>query len=128
MPTNNATFGHSEMTYQQLAMDRVRAVEHGRAVIVAATSGVSAIVRPDGSVIAQTGLFTPAALVERVPLRTATTLSDRLGATPEWVMAAAGSRHWRPAWFSRDGAGPRGSTGGHPSTTVSDGDHDSGDN
>jgi apolipoprotein N-acyltransferase len=90
VPTNNATFGHTEMTYQQLAMDRVRAVEHGRAVVVAATSGVSALVRPDGSVIDQTTLFTPAALVERLPLRTATTLSDRLGATPEWVMDAAG--------------------------------------
>ena len=30
VPTNNATFGYTEMTYQQLAMDRVRAVEHGR--------------------------------------------------------------------------------------------------
>ncbi|WP_084468323.1 apolipoprotein N-acyltransferase [Actinokineospora inagensis] len=88
VPTNNATFGRSEMTYQQLAMDRVRAVEHGRSVIVAATSGVSAIVRPDGSVIEQTDLFTPAALVERVPLRTATTMADRLGAWPERVMVA----------------------------------------
>lgn len=90
VPTNNATFGLSEMTYQQLAMDRVRAVEHGRAVIVAATSGVSAIVHPDGSVSQRTGLFTSAALVERVPLRSATTVSDRLGASPEWVMVGAG--------------------------------------
>jgi apolipoprotein N-acyltransferase len=90
VPTNNATFGYTDMTYQQLAMDRVRAVEHGRAVVVAATSGVSAIVRPDGSVSQQTSLFTPAALVERVPLRTATTMSDRLGASPEWVMVGAG--------------------------------------
>ncbi|GLZ37265.1 apolipoprotein N-acyltransferase [Actinokineospora sp. NBRC 105648] len=89
IPTNNATFGRSEMTYQQLAMDRVRAVEHGRAVVVAATSGVSAIVRPDGSVAASTGLFTPEALVERVPLRTATTMADRLGAWPERAMVAA---------------------------------------
>ena len=39
IPTNNATFGRTEMTYQQLAMSRVRAVENGRAVVVAATSG-----------------------------------------------------------------------------------------
>jgi apolipoprotein N-acyltransferase len=90
VPTNNATFGYTEMTYQQLAMDRVRAVEHGRSVIVAATSGVSAIVHPDGSVSQRTGLFTPAALVERVPLRASATLSDRLGASPEWVMVIAG--------------------------------------
>jgi apolipoprotein N-acyltransferase len=90
VPTNNATFGYTEMTYQQLAMDRVRAVEHGRTVVVAATSGVSAIVLPDGTVSQQTGLFTPAALVQRVPLRSATTLSDRLGAWPVWVMVVAG--------------------------------------
>lgn len=90
VPTNNATFGYTDMTYQQLAMDRVRAVEHGRAVVVAATSGVSAIVRPDGSVSQQTGLFTPAALVERVPLRSTTTLSDRLGGWPELVMVIVG--------------------------------------
>jgi apolipoprotein N-acyltransferase len=90
VPTNNATFGWTEMTYQQLAMDRVRAVEHGRSVAVAATSGVSAFVRPDGSVSQDTGMFVPAALVERVPLRSTTTLSDQLGPAPEWVMVLAG--------------------------------------
>jgi apolipoprotein N-acyltransferase len=90
VPTNNATFGRTGMTYQQLAMDRVRAVEHGRTVIVAATSGVSAIVRPDGTVTQSTDLFTPAALVERVPLRTATTMADHLGVLPEWIMVVAG--------------------------------------
>ncbi|OLR93753.1 apolipoprotein N-acyltransferase [Actinokineospora bangkokensis] len=90
VPTNNATFGRSEMTYQQLAMDRVRAVEHGRSVVVAATSGVSALVRPDGSVVASTDLFTPAALVARLPLRSTTTMSDRLGVWPETAMVALG--------------------------------------
>jgi apolipoprotein N-acyltransferase len=90
IPTNNATFGYTEMTYQQLSMSRVRAVEHGRAVVVAATSGVSAMVLPDGSVTQRTGMFTPAALVERLPLRGQTTLATRLGAWPEWVMSALG--------------------------------------
>jgi len=90
VPTNNATFGLSEMTYQQLAMDQERAVEHGRAVVVAATSGVSAIIQPDGHITQQTGLFTPAALVATVPLRSTTTLADRLGAWPEWALVAAG--------------------------------------
>ena len=90
IPTNNATFGYTEMTYQQLSMSRVRAVEHGRAVVVAATSGVSAMVQPDGSVTQRTGMFTPAALVERLPLRGQTTLATRLGAWPEWVMTALG--------------------------------------
>ncbi|MDT7790527.1 MAG: apolipoprotein N-acyltransferase [Pseudonocardiales bacterium] len=90
IPTNNATFGYTEMTYQQLSMSRVRAVEHGRAVIVAATSGVSAIVQPDGSVTQKTGLFVPDALVATLPLRSQTTLATWLGAWPEWVLTAAG--------------------------------------
>jgi apolipoprotein N-acyltransferase len=90
VPTNNATFGRTEMTYQQLAMDRVRAVEHGRTVAVSATSGVSAFVLPDGSVTQSTGMFVDAALVEQVPLRSTTTLSDQLGPAPEWGMAAVG--------------------------------------
>jgi apolipoprotein N-acyltransferase len=90
VPTNNATFGLSEMTYQQLAMDQERAVEHGRSVVVAATSGVSAIITPDGHITQQTGLFQPAALVARVPLRSTTTLADRLGAWPEAAMVIAG--------------------------------------
>src|SRR5690606_19317466 len=88
VPTNNATFGDTEMTYQQLAMSRVRAVEHGRTVVVAATSGVSAIVDPDGRVQQSTPLFEPAALVAQVPLRADVTLASRLGAAPELVLCA----------------------------------------
>ncbi|MBT2267643.1 apolipoprotein N-acyltransferase [Rhodococcus erythropolis] len=86
VPTNNATFGDTEMTYQQLAMSRVRAVEHGRAVVVAATSGVSAIIGPDGAVTSQTDLFVAAALVAKVPLSTSSTLATRVGPAPEIVL------------------------------------------
>ncbi len=90
VPTNNATFGFTEMTYQQQAISRVRAVEHGRAVLVAATSGVSAVIAPDGTVEQHTTLFTPDALVARVPLRSGTTLATRLGSVPEWSLVALG--------------------------------------
>ncbi|MGH3780162.1 MAG: apolipoprotein N-acyltransferase [Pseudonocardiaceae bacterium] len=90
VPTNNATFGFTEMTYQQQAISRVRAVEHGRTVLVAATSGVSAVIAPDGTVEQQTKLFTPDALVARVPLRSGTTIATRLGPAPEWVLVALG--------------------------------------
>ncbi|MER6800011.1 nitrilase-related carbon-nitrogen hydrolase, partial [Amycolatopsis mediterranei] len=88
VPTNNAWYGRSEMSVQQLAMSRLRAVEHGRAVVVSAVSGVSAIVAPDGTVTSSTGLFTADSLVGRVPLRTQTTLSDRLGAWTEYGLLA----------------------------------------
>jgi len=89
VPTNNAWFGDGEMTYQQLAMARLRAVEHSRAVVVSATSGVSAIVAPDGTIMQSTSQYTAASLVGRVPLRQTTTLSDRLGAWTEYVLVGA---------------------------------------
>lgn len=49
--TNNATYARSGQPEQQLAMSRLRAVEHGRAVLIAATSGISAVIAPDGSVV-----------------------------------------------------------------------------
>jgi apolipoprotein N-acyltransferase len=64
----------------------LRAVEHGRAVVVAATSGVSAIVAPDGTVVRSSGQFTADTLVEQVPLRSGLTVATRLGGVPEWVL------------------------------------------
>jgi apolipoprotein N-acyltransferase len=84
--TNNATYAHTAESGQQLAIARLRAVEHGRTVVIAATSGISAIIRPDGSVVAQTKELVPATLVDRVPLRDSTTLADRLGPWPEIVL------------------------------------------
>ncbi len=91
VPSNNATFGLTEMTYQQLAMSQVRAVEHDRAVVVAATSGVSAVVRPDGTIITRSGQFAPAIIVEQVPLRNDETLATRLGSVPGWLLSALGA-------------------------------------
>ena len=85
--TNNATFGRTGETYQQLAMSQLRAVEHGRAVAQVSTTGVSAVIGPDGQIRQRTGaLYTPGILVADVPLRTATTLATRLGAIPEYVL------------------------------------------
>jgi apolipoprotein N-acyltransferase len=105
VPSNNATFGLSEMTYQQLAMSRLRAVEHDRAVVVASTTGASAIIAPDGSVLDRSPVFTPAALVERVPLRTTTTLATRLGAVPEWLLTAVALVAVACAWRRRPTSG-----------------------
>jgi len=88
VPTNNAWYGVGEMTYQQLAMAQLRAVEHGRAVVVGAVSGVSAVVRPDGSVESSTGIYTATTLTGRVPLRTDLTPATRWGAWVENGLAA----------------------------------------
>ncbi|MEW2625215.1 apolipoprotein N-acyltransferase [Streptomyces sp. NPDC048106] len=86
VPSNNATFDRSEMTYQQLAMSRIRAVEHSRTVTVPVTSGVSAVIMPDGKITQRTGMFVPAYLEQKVPLRTSTTPATDLGVLPETVL------------------------------------------
>jgi apolipoprotein N-acyltransferase len=91
VPSNNATFGFTDMTYQQLAMSRVRAVEFDRAAIVATTSGVSATVTRDGAVTARTGQFEPGVLVDRTVLRDTTTIAARLRSVPEWALVALGA-------------------------------------
>ncbi|GAA2303192.1 apolipoprotein N-acyltransferase [Streptomyces hawaiiensis] len=108
VPSNNATFDRSEMTYQQLAMSRVRAVEHSRTVTVPVTSGVSAIIMPDGRITQRTGMFVADSLVQKVPLRSSQTPATRLGILPEiaLVLVAAGGIGWAV------GAGLRGRRAG----------------
>ena len=90
VPSNNATFGLTEMTYQQMAISQVRSVEHDRTSIIATTSGVSATIDPDGTVTQATKQFTPAYLVDATVLRDTTTLASRLRGGPEWTLAALG--------------------------------------
>jgi len=85
--TNNATFGYTDETYQQQAMSRVRAVEHGREVLISSTSGVSTVIRPDGTIESSIPLFTPGFMTPTVPLITATTPGTVLGGPLEWIIA-----------------------------------------
>ncbi|MET7700647.1 apolipoprotein N-acyltransferase [Streptomyces sp. NPDC005485] len=96
VPSNNATFDRSEMTYQQLAMSRIRAVEHSRTVTVPVTSGVSAVIMPDGKITQKTGMFVADSLVQKVPLRSSETPATRLGVLPEMllVLVAVGGLGW----------------------------------
>jgi apolipoprotein N-acyltransferase len=91
--TNNATFGYSDENVQQLAMSRLRAVEHGRAVVHVSTVGTSALVMPDGALVDPTALFTPAVISGQVPLRTSLTVADRVrqaGVPVEGLLVALG--------------------------------------
>ena len=86
--TNNASFGYTAESTQQLAMSRLRAIEHGRATVQISTVGVSAVIAPNGAVLQHTALFTPAQMVATLPLRESWTLSDRLGRWPAWIIDA----------------------------------------
>ncbi|MBW3640433.1 MAG: apolipoprotein N-acyltransferase, partial [Actinobacteria bacterium] len=88
LPSNNASFGRSSQSAQQLAMARLRAVEHGRSTVVATTSGISALVLPDGTVVVRSGLYESAVLTAALPRRTALTVATRYGDRVEQVLAA----------------------------------------
>ena len=88
--TNNATFGFTDESVQQLAMSRLRAVEFGRTVVIAATSGISAVIAPDGSLVRHSELYTAATFVEDIAQRDSRTVAERLDAAPEWVLTALG--------------------------------------
>ena len=76
VPSNNATFD-ATMSRQQLAVSKARAVEHGRYVVVAGTTGISAIIAPDGRVVVQTGFNQAAYLDSTVRLETRLTPATR---------------------------------------------------
>ncbi len=88
--TNNASFGRNGESQQQLAMSRLRAVEHGRATVQVSTSGESALIAPDGTLLAKTGLYEPGVLTAALPRRTSRTLADRAGIVPEAVLLTLG--------------------------------------
>ncbi|MET7867197.1 apolipoprotein N-acyltransferase [Micromonospora taraxaci] len=85
--TNNATFDVAEAR-QQLAMVRLRAVEHGRPALMASTVGVSGFVAPDGRVSDATGFNTREVVVRQLRLDDGRTLATRLGWWPEVALAA----------------------------------------
>ena len=74
---------------QQWAFATLRAVEHGRYVMVAGTTGISAAIAPDGREIARTAFFTPAYLDVEMRLRSAQTPATRWTVPLQWLLAAA---------------------------------------
>jgi apolipoprotein N-acyltransferase len=86
--TNNASFGYTAESTQQLAMSRVRAVELARATVQISTVGVSAVIQPNGAISERTGLFTAEQMIATLPLRDSLTPSARLGGWPAWIADA----------------------------------------
>lgn len=86
--TNNASFGFTNESVQQLAMSRIRAIETGRSVVHISTVGESAIYAPNGAELAHTGHFTPEQMVKTINLRTALTPAVVLGSWPIMIISA----------------------------------------
>ena len=86
--TNNASFGMSDESTQQLAMSRIRAIEHGRATVQISTVGVSAVIEPNGAVSQQTGLFTAEQMVRYASPARHADARDAAGPWPAWIIDA----------------------------------------
>jgi apolipoprotein N-acyltransferase len=77
--TSNALFIHTHQIEQQWAISRLRAIETGRYVVVAAINGISGVIAPDGTVVDQAPVRTETTLVDRVTLVDGVTLGTLLG-------------------------------------------------
>lgn len=78
-PTLASSYRTGRVAAQSLASAQLRAAETGRWVLQASTTGYTAVVSPDGEVVARSELGEPAVLRATVGLRTGTTLAVRLG-------------------------------------------------
>jgi apolipoprotein N-acyltransferase len=77
--TNDAWYGHSSAPYQHWALASMRAIEEGRYLARAANTGISGVVDPYGRVVAQSGIFEQASMVEEVRFLTVRTIYSRIG-------------------------------------------------
>ena len=105
--TNDAWFGRTAAAEQHQQIAVMRAVETGRWVVRAASTGISSIISPDGKVVAEAGLFRPAVLTADIKLITASQTGPRFGPAVAWglmglaiafvIAPAAGPRRKRGA-------------------------------
>lgn len=111
--SNNADFGRTDESLQQLAIARLRAIEFGRTVVNISTVGTSAIITPAGDTVAQLEPFTPAVMVEDIRTSDTVTPAARLGGTIAVVIsvvpllilaAAAAARTGRRSSMTRSGS------------------------
>ncbi len=88
--TNNATYTFTGQLQQQWAIARLRAIEHGRSVAVAATTGITGFALPNGSVAAELAEYEPGHLVESIALSEDLTPATRLGEWPDRLLVLIG--------------------------------------
>jgi apolipoprotein N-acyltransferase len=88
VPTNTSSYSGAQMPSQEVAADRVQAVEEGRDLVQAAPTGYSTFVTNDGVVLHRSELSARQVLSGSVPLRTGATLYERAGDLPTLVLAA----------------------------------------
>ena len=86
--TNDAWFGHSTARYEQFQMARMRALEEGRSMIVATNDGISAVIGPQGKVLASAPPYEAYVLRSSVTPRAGLTPFARVG---NWLIVCLGA-------------------------------------
>ena len=81
--TNSATFGMSAESAQQLAMTRIRAIEHGRNIVSVSTTGYSAVIDSNGKVLQKTSMGTAESIRAEVELLQGKTPRNTAG---DWAL------------------------------------------
>ena len=83
-PTNNADFGRTDQSIQQLSIARMRAIETGRSVVNISTVGTSAVIDPWGRELDRLPTYEEGYLLLDVPLASHTTPATAIGRKLEW--------------------------------------------
>ena len=78
-PTNGSSYTGEILQQQQVATSQLRAIESGRYVVQAATTGFSVFVDPDGHVLQRIPIGKQAVIFQDIPLRTGRTPYSYLG-------------------------------------------------
>jgi apolipoprotein N-acyltransferase len=77
--TNDGWYGRSSAPFQHFEMAAMRAIEQGRYLARSANTGISGVVDPYGNVVASSGIFEQAGIVEEVRLLTSRTVYSVVG-------------------------------------------------
>ncbi len=87
VPTNTSSYNAGQIPTQEVAADRVQAVEEGRDLVQAAPTGYSSVVDNRGNVLQRSVLGRRQVLLATVGLRTGRTVFARFGGLPILVLA-----------------------------------------
>ena len=85
--SNNADFGTTDESVQQLAIAQIRAIELGRSVVNVSTVGITAVIAPDGTITERLPWYTAGSILADVPLSTITTPAVFAGRQLEWLVS-----------------------------------------
>ncbi len=104
-PTNGASYWLTQVHTQQVASNQLRAIENDRWVLMAAPTGMSAIIGPDGDLQQRSGIGERVVLYATVEMREGRTLASMVGIWPilsygiiasmigVWRLSHAGTAH-----------------------------------